>query len=85
MTLFQKPLAEMEWGSACKEPMDTSAPHTLAAIANMAPTVSNKISMAEIVALVFLAQRIVADPKYDHHKIIPVSANRYLNSDFAFY
>lgn len=65
--------------------MDDSPPHTLAAVANMAPIVTEMISMAEIATLVFLAQKIVADPQCNHHKIIPVSFDSQLDTHFAFY
>ncbi|OAA80593.1 hypothetical protein LEL_00138 [Akanthomyces lecanii RCEF 1005] len=45
----------------------------MAVVANMARMLTNQVSMAEITALMYLAEHVVVDSNYNHHEIIPIT------------
>ncbi|XWW92910.1 hypothetical protein V2A60_000837 [Cordyceps javanica] len=74
LTRIRKPSAAINWASGEEGiSRDFTAPHILGVIANMAPMLPRKISMAEIAALVHLAEEVVVSPEYSQHKIIPIT------------
>ncbi len=75
MTRNLQPTSELDSQAWVQPQPDTSEPHHMAVIANMARILPDKISAAETTALMYLAEHTVVDPEYNHHKILPVSGS----------